>query len=202
MGNKNDKIEPENNSTSPKNSIPKKNKSKSQTKKNCGLLEQIFESKTQTEAQLEKLPKNLLFIIFSNFDLNSIQNISSTNKFFFRLVYSSAIIWKNLLRLHYEVEDFDDQEVDSFFHSRCFDSFELKIDKYCLYFKYGVSLQWDPLLTCKDLILSNDNKTIKRNNYGWGVSLSKRTVSSGIKLIEILINVNQQKKINFVFFIQ
>ena len=114
-------------------------------------------------SKLEKLPKNLLALIFGYLELKNVVVLMRLNKFFLNLISHSICaksVWKNM------AEEFcgelDEDQVRDLVNKLInkSDFFEKKMDCYFLYLKYASTLNWDSKRKGKNIKTSPDGKSI------------------------------------------
>ena len=99
-------------------------------------------------SSFEKLPKNILSIIFSYFDVSEITKMWRLNKYFFTLICNSTFsttVWKTICERNFESENLKDI-VEQNIKSLEITEFEKNLNEYCILFKY-FQIEWDPEIT-------------------------------------------------------
>ena len=111
------------------------------------IISKLFEDKVNTNdlSQIEKIPKNILCLVFSYLTPSELAGVWLLNKYFLRLLTDSPfanIIWRQVCKNNFG-ENFNEIEVDEFVKSKNQSLYEQKLSKFCFFFKHFFNLRWD-----------------------------------------------------------
>ena len=173
-----------------------KKKSKPLTSKQ---VEKLFEMKSNEKSIFEKLPKNLIAMILGYLEEKNLAKIMRLNKFCLNLLSESNIcsnqVWKNLCARQFEkiisnsfiykiffslrfFHTLDENEIDLLISNLKKSEYEKKLNRYHLFFKYGIIPKWHPVNHGQHVHLSPDGKSFHTGKNFW-----KKKKKKNLKLI-------------------